>query len=85
LEPDDFGRPLVRHRHPVGTILAYVSKDAEGVTWAACPSCSRRVQLDTLDDGSNPERAVGHGSGGALDSKPSPTYCHGLVVRVRSP
>jgi hypothetical protein len=39
---DEFGRPQVRHRHPTGTVPAYISHDADGVTNARCPECHER-------------------------------------------
>ena len=45
VEQDEFGRPLIRHRHPAGTVPAYVSRDADGVTTARCPDCQERYIL----------------------------------------
>jgi hypothetical protein len=44
IEQDEFGRPLVRHRHPTKTVSAYVAKDVDGV-WARCPECAERLQM----------------------------------------
>ena len=44
IDQDEFGNPLVRHRHPTTTISAYVVKRAEGDRQAQCPACG-----DTLD------------------------------------
>ena len=44
IEQDEFGRPLVRHRHPTKTVSAYVAKDVEGV-WARCPECAERLRM----------------------------------------
>lgn len=49
LERDEFGRPIVRHRHPLATILAYVTTDADGVKRAWCPTCSQRIDLSALE------------------------------------
>ena len=45
IDQDEFGRPVVRHRHPVGTIAAYVAKDADGAWKASCPSCNEQLRL----------------------------------------
>ena len=42
VDQDEFGRPVVRHRHPTGTTPAYISRDADGVTFARCPECQER-------------------------------------------
>jgi hypothetical protein len=47
IDQDEFGAPMVRHRHPIGTIAAYVTKDPEGTWKARCPSCSETFQLPT--------------------------------------
>jgi hypothetical protein len=39
IDQDDFGNPLVRHRHPTVTVSAYVIKDAGGGRTARCPDC----------------------------------------------
>ena len=54
LEWDEFG-PLALHRHPVGSILAYVFKDAAGARWASCPSCSQRIRLGELNPSIKPD------------------------------
>ena len=46
VEEDEFGRPLVRHRHVTGTVDAYVSKDAYGSRKAWCPTCNEQMVLD---------------------------------------
>lgn len=49
VEQDDFGRPMVRHRHFSGTVPAYVSIDAEGGEFARCPDCGERYRLRGKD------------------------------------
>lgn len=39
IDQDEFGNPLVRHRHPTVTIPAYLSKDGDGRRLARCPTC----------------------------------------------
>ena len=39
IDQDEFGNPLVRHRHPTMTISAYVVKDGLGDRRARCPEC----------------------------------------------
>jgi len=45
IDQDDFGRPLVRHRHPAETVAAYVSEDADGREMARCPECRETYRL----------------------------------------
>jgi hypothetical protein len=51
IEPDEFGRPLVRHRHPTKTVSGYVAKDADGVRYARCPECAERLRMPDSTDG----------------------------------
>jgi hypothetical protein len=46
IEQDEFGRPLVRHRHVVDSIPCYVSKDADGNRKAWCPGCQAQIRLE---------------------------------------
>jgi hypothetical protein len=46
IDQDEFGRPVVRHRHPVGTIGAYVAKHADGAWKATCPGCGEQLRID---------------------------------------
>ena len=46
VDQDDFGRPVVRHRHPVGTSSAYVTKDAGGGWRAICQGCGEQLPID---------------------------------------
>lgn len=41
IEQDEVGRPRIRHRHPMGTISAYVSRDADGAWKASGPARTR--------------------------------------------
>jgi hypothetical protein len=50
IERDEFGRLRVRHRHPSGTVHAYVTKDADGVWSASCPSCGERFRIIDPED-----------------------------------
>jgi hypothetical protein len=45
IDQDDFGNPLVRHRHPTMTVAAYVSKDAGGRRLARCPDCREEIEV----------------------------------------
>lgn len=45
IEQDEFGKPLIRHRHPVGTIAAYVVRGADGAWTASCPSCGEKLRI----------------------------------------
>lgn len=45
IEQDEFGRPLIRHRHVTDSVVAYVSKDADGVRNASCPSCKEQIAI----------------------------------------
>jgi hypothetical protein len=45
IDQDDFGNPLVRHRHPTITVGAYVSKDAVGGRTARCPDCGEQFAV----------------------------------------
>ena len=45
IDQDEFGNPLVRHRHTTTTVSAYVAKDGEGRRSARCPGCGEVFQL----------------------------------------
>ena len=45
IDKDEFGNPLVRHRHTTGTVGAYVSKDADGRRSASCPDCGAKLDV----------------------------------------
>lgn len=45
IDQDDFGDPLVRHRHPTTTIAAHVTKSADGIRHARCPDCGERFDI----------------------------------------
>jgi hypothetical protein len=45
IDQDEFGNPLVRHRHPTMTVAAYVSKDVDGRRLARCPDCREEVEV----------------------------------------
>jgi hypothetical protein len=45
IDQDDFGNPLVRHRHPTVTVSAYVIKAADGGRTARCPDCGDVFEL----------------------------------------
>jgi hypothetical protein len=45
IDQDDFGHPLVRHRHMTATVPAYVSKDAQGRRQARCPDCGEQIEV----------------------------------------
>jgi hypothetical protein len=61
IDQDEFGRPLLRHRHPTKTISAYVAWDADGVRYARCPACAERLRMPEATDGPapGPSRATG--------------------------
>jgi hypothetical protein len=44
IDQDDFGRPLVRHRHPTETLPTFITRDADGILSARCP-CSEELRL----------------------------------------
>jgi hypothetical protein len=46
VEYDDFGRPMVRHRHATETVEAYLSRTADGFRVARCPRCSEEYLLN---------------------------------------
>ena len=45
IDQDEFGNPLVRHRHPTMTVSAYISKDVDGGRMARCPACSDQIEV----------------------------------------
>lgn len=45
IEQDEFGRPLIRHRHATDSVMAYVTTDADGVRNASCPSCKEQFAI----------------------------------------
>ena len=45
IDQDDFGNPVVRHRHTTATVGAYVSKDAEGRRSARCQECGEQLDV----------------------------------------
>lgn len=45
IDQDDFGRPLVRHRHPAESVPAYISSDAAGNETARCAECRETYRL----------------------------------------
>jgi hypothetical protein len=45
IDKDEFGRPLIRHRHPTETIPAYLATEADGTRYARC-TCGERYRLD---------------------------------------
>jgi hypothetical protein len=45
IDQDDFGNPLVRHRHPTLTVQAYVVKEPDGSRLARCPDCGERFHV----------------------------------------
>jgi hypothetical protein len=51
IDQDDFGNPLVRHRHPTFTVGAYVSKDGNGRRTARCPDCGERLEIPEENSG----------------------------------
>ena len=51
IDQDQFGRPLLRHRHPSKTVSADVAKDADGVRYARCPACAERLRMPGATDG----------------------------------
>ena len=44
IDQDEFGRPLVRHRHPTETLPTFITRDADGILSARCP-CSAELRL----------------------------------------
>ncbi len=50
IDQDEFGRPVVRHRHPGrGVVPAYVAKDWRSDTVARCPECGEQFRINTSD------------------------------------
>ena len=45
IDQDEFGRPLVRHRHTSTTVSAYLVKDADGRRKARCPACGEVLEV----------------------------------------
>ena len=45
IDQDEFGNPLVRHRHPTMTVAAYISKDDDGRRLARCPVCGDQIEV----------------------------------------
>jgi hypothetical protein len=45
IDQDEFGRPLIRHRHPTETEAAYITTEGDGSRYARC-SCGERYRLD---------------------------------------
>jgi hypothetical protein len=45
IDQDEFGNPLVRHRHTTATVSAYVVKDGDGRRTARCPGCGEVFEL----------------------------------------
>jgi hypothetical protein len=45
IDQDEFGNPLVRHRHSTVTVAAYVTKDGDGKRSARCPDCGERIDI----------------------------------------
>ncbi|HET6745280.1 MAG TPA: hypothetical protein VFH90_05440 [Candidatus Limnocylindria bacterium] len=45
IDQDDFGNPVVRHRHRTATVPAYVSKNADGRRSARCPQCGEQFAV----------------------------------------
>jgi hypothetical protein len=56
VEEDDFGRPLVRHKHPTGTVTAYVSRDSRGTTVARCTECQESYVLRGTRSDARPDQ-----------------------------
>jgi hypothetical protein len=44
IDQDEFGNPVVRHRHPTMTVQSYVIKGADG-RLARCPSCGQTFEV----------------------------------------
>ena len=47
IDQDEFGNPLVRHRHTTATVSAYVVKAGDGTRNARCPGCGDVFELPT--------------------------------------
>ena len=45
IDQDEFGNPLVRHRHTTTTVSAYVAKTGDGGRTARCPACGDVLEL----------------------------------------
>jgi hypothetical protein len=45
IDQDEFGNPLVRHRHSTLTVGAFVLKDSQDRRVARCPSCGDEVEI----------------------------------------
>jgi hypothetical protein len=45
IDQDDFGNPLVRHRHAPLTVQSYVIKGADGRRTARCPNCGDTFEV----------------------------------------
>ena len=45
IDQDEFGNPLVRHRHSTFTVGAFVLKDAQDHRLARCPNCGEEIEI----------------------------------------
>jgi hypothetical protein len=45
IDQDDFGNPIVRHRHVTRSVNAYVTKAATGDHRARCPDCGESLDV----------------------------------------
>jgi hypothetical protein len=45
VEENDYGDPMVQHRHPTGDVVAYVLLGRNGGSYAQCSDCGARHQL----------------------------------------
>jgi hypothetical protein len=45
IDQDEFGNPLVRHRHPTLTVQAVISRDADGRRVARCANCGESFEV----------------------------------------
>jgi hypothetical protein len=45
IDQDEFGNPLMRHRHTTTSIGAPVTKGADGRRLASCPDCGEHIEV----------------------------------------
>lgn len=54
-EEDDFGEPMVFHRHRDGNVTAYLTDTPDGIRIATCAECHEEIELRQQAPPDDPE------------------------------